>query len=179
MRLDKSSTDCHYLSGMQSARRTSCQPAAPSSCAPPPGAGCESAPELPRAAAWPSPPSGPELSSGSVQTPAAGTCRSRHSGRLARLGAGSLCAVENMTRGQREKITDQSLQLREKKTHTASIPVFFMSQDLNNNCVTLTNFYKQTHHLSWHHKKPNRYQYVVGCVFPQKVHQHFNRGGKK
>lgn len=93
MRCHSFSSDSQYLSGMQSAQRTSCQRAAPSACAPPPVAGFEAAPELLRAAGWPSPPSGPELSSGSAQTPAAGTYRSLHSGTPARLCAGSLWAV--------------------------------------------------------------------------------------
>lgn len=122
MRLHGSRTDCHYLSGMQSAQRTSCQPAAPSSCAPPPGAGFEAAPELLRAAAWPSPPSGPELSSGSVQTPAAGTYRSHHSGRPARLGAGSLCAAGG--NGKRSKWKDQQTNQSLMSWDTESTPSF-------------------------------------------------------
>lgn len=112
MRLHKYSTGCHYLSGMQSAQRTSCQPAAPSSCAPPPGAGFEVAPELLKAAVWPSPPSCLELSFDSAQTPAAGTYRSHHSGRPAHLGAGSLCEKQ---KGSKCKDYKSTLESREKE----------------------------------------------------------------
>lgn len=100
---------------MQSAQRTGCPSAAHSSCAPPPGVGFEAAPELLKAAVWPSPPSGLKLSSGSAQTPAAGTYRSRHNDRPARLGAGSLCVMEEMEIFQSGKITNQPLQSWKKE----------------------------------------------------------------
>lgn len=89
-----------HLSGMQSAQRTLCRQAAPSSCAPLPGAGPGAAPERRRAAEWPSLPSCPKPSSDSAQTPAAGTYQSPRNDRPARPCDGSRCLAE-ITRNKR------------------------------------------------------------------------------
>lgn len=79
---------------MQSAQRTLCRQAAPSSCTPPPGDGPGAALERRRAAEWPLLPFCPVPSSDSVQTPAAGTYQLHRNDRPARPYGGSRCLVK-------------------------------------------------------------------------------------